>query len=412
MQTLRHLLLASTIILNVCFWEANPASAQWSQTTATINYWYGIASSADGSKLVAAADEDSLYQSSDSGATWYNSGPGAFWTGVASSADGTRLYGATGTVDANDNPIYGIYVSHDSGNTWTLTGSSATNAWYKVACSADGKRAVGVCWWGPVFVTSDCGSNWTEVTDVPTNGIWEGCACSADGRVMAAISFAQPTGVIGISTNYGVNWSFNNNAPQNRYWTGIACSANGKQMVAVADAGPYQAATLFTSSDWGNTWSSANDAPLNDWGGVACSADGKQMVAVSGDWYNFQQIYLSTNSGANWVATDAPSNDWCGVTCSADGGKMYAVVGRHDITGPIYGAQVVVSPKLRIAPAVNGAAAISWTVPSTNFVLQQSPSLASPSWTTVTNVPVMTNVEDQVVVPSTNSQGFFQLQSE
>lgn len=411
MQTLKHLLL-TIIIPGICFCTANPAIAQWSQTTAPILYWYSIASSADGSQLLAAPDGAQLYSSTNSGSTWLpKNSPNAAWTGVASSADGTKLYGIGEVLDSSFNVDYNVYFSPDSGNTWNLTTSSTTLPWWKVACSADGTRAVAVCNYGPVFTTSDSGSNWVQATDLTSTGFWEGCASSADGRVMAAVSFAQPTGYVAISTNYGVNWSVNNNAPQNRYWMDIACSASGKQMVAVADTGPYQAATIFTSLDWGNTWSSDNDAPTNSWDAVACSADGKRMVAGSGNGYEYQQIYVSTNSGTNWVLTDAPTADWAGVACSTDGGKMYAVVGEHNITGPIYQAHVVVAPKLKITPAANGAA-ISWTVPSTNFVLQQSSSLIAPNWTTVTNAPTVTNVKEQVIVPSTNPQSFFQLQSE
>jgi hypothetical protein len=225
---------------------------------------------------------------------------------------------------------------------------------------------------------------------------------------MAAVSFAQPVGVIAVSTNYGLNWSTTNNAPQNRYWTSIACSADGIKMVASAWKGPYQAATLFTSTDSGTTWSSDNDAPTNDWNSVAASADGTRLLAVSGDWYAFDLIYVSTNSGRNWTAADAPGSDWVAAACSADGGKMYAAVGRHDITGPIYRAQTVVAPKLNIVSAGNRAV-VSWTVPSTNFVLQLGTNLVAPGWVNVTNVPTVTNLQAQVVVSATNRNGFFRL---
>ncbi|MGH7991582.1 MAG: hypothetical protein ACREDS_15505, partial [Limisphaerales bacterium] len=48
----------------------------WTQTSATNNYWYAIASSSDGTKLAAVADEDadenpgSIYTSTNSGTTW------------------------------------------------------------------------------------------------------------------------------------------------------------------------------------------------------------------------------------------------------------------------------------------------------------------------------------------------------
>lgn len=58
--------------------------------------WRAIASSDDGTKLVAClADWGSIYTSTDSGATWTertpNAGADADWTSVVSSADGVKL---------------------------------------------------------------------------------------------------------------------------------------------------------------------------------------------------------------------------------------------------------------------------------------------------------------------------------
>jgi photosystem II stability/assembly factor-like uncharacterized protein len=395
------------------FGAVNQTAAQsWSMTSAPIEYWFSVASSADGSRLAAAPDGDQIYISTDSGNTWNTAGdsPYQVWESIASSADGTKLL-ACGEPDLIN---YALYTSQDSGNTWTESNLSASNEWYKVASSADGTHLLAVCWFGPVYTSADSGTNWVQATVPMGSNIWMGCAVSASGRVMAAVSKGQPNGgIIAISTDYGATWSANNNAPQNWYWDSIACSADGTHMVAGALAGPYQAATLFTSSDTGKTWSSGNDAPIEDWRSVACSADGTRMIAGAGDWYDYEPIYLSTNSGANWTEMDAPPYYWVTMACSADCGKMVTAVGEHDITGPIYTAQTVVAPTLNIAPA-GGNVAVSWTVPSTNFVLQQSTSLASPNWVNVTNIPVLVpmNLQDQVVITSTNPQSLFRLQTQ
>jgi hypothetical protein len=53
----------------------------------------------------------------------------------------------------------------------------------------------------------------------------------------------------------------------------------------------------------------------------------------------------------------------------------------------------------------------SWTVPSTNFELQQNLDLSTANWTALTNVPVLnlTNLQEQVSLPATNGNGFFRL---
>jgi len=54
---------------------------------------------------------------------------------------------------------------------------------------------------------------------------------------------------------------------------------------------------------------------------------------------------------------------------------------------------------------------LGWTVPSTNFVLQQSSNLNSTSWSVVTNLPVpnLTNLQNQVTLTSPVGTGFYRL---
>jgi photosystem II stability/assembly factor-like uncharacterized protein len=51
-----------------------------------------VASSSDGTKLVAAISGGAIYTSSDSGVTWTKTGaPAGYWSSVASSSNGTKL---------------------------------------------------------------------------------------------------------------------------------------------------------------------------------------------------------------------------------------------------------------------------------------------------------------------------------
>jgi len=88
MKNFKILLLASTVLLT-----ANFALAQiWTQTSAPNTNWTSIASSADGTKLVAVADLGGIWVSTDSGGTWtQTSAPQSGWFRVASSADGSGL---------------------------------------------------------------------------------------------------------------------------------------------------------------------------------------------------------------------------------------------------------------------------------------------------------------------------------
>ena len=59
----------------------------------------------------------------------------------------------------------------------------------------------------------------------------------------------------------------------------------------------------------------------------------------------------------------------------------------------------------------NSYLAFSWTVPSTNFVLQQNSDLSIEGWTTVTNLPVLnlTNLQEEVGLSPANGNSFFRL---
>lgn len=79
-------------------------------------------------------------------------------------------------------------------------------------------------------------------------------------------------------------------------------------------------------------------------------------------------------------------------------------------TGGIYISRTMPMPQLKLAPA-NSGIKLSWIVPSTNFVLQQSFDLSG--WTDVTDTPVLnlTNLQDEVTQSPTNNGDFYRLES-
>src|SRR5262245_16612079 len=103
-------------------------SQTWTQTSAPVTNWTSIACSADGRNIVAVAGRfegfqtsygvGQIYISDDSGTTWrLTSAPVTNWASVASSADGTRLVAAVGPCCE----LGPIYASADSGVTWAQT---------------------------------------------------------------------------------------------------------------------------------------------------------------------------------------------------------------------------------------------------------------------------------------------------
>jgi hypothetical protein len=76
----------------------------------------------------------------------------------------------------------------------------------------------------------------------------------------------------------------------------------------------------------------------------------------------------------------------------------------------IYTSQITPAPQLNLA-ASHTNLTLGWTIPSTNFVLQQSADLLA--WADVTNPPVLnlTNLQNQVTLPPAASSGFYRLKT-
>ena len=117
-----------------------------------------------------------LYASTNYGASWTPEGPfGQLWASLASSADGSKVVAAA--------YAGGVYTSSDSGTRWNLSTAPLDN-WYAVASSADGTILVGVVFGGRINTSTNSGSNWTP-SSAPV-AQWASVASSADGQTLVA----------------------------------------------------------------------------------------------------------------------------------------------------------------------------------------------------------------------------------
>ena len=399
------------------------AAQTWTKTFAPSNDWQCIASSADGSRLVAGDDPGPLYISTNSGATWTPTiVSNEYWFSVASSADGTKLLAAA----PNDAPYNsgnypgGIYISTNGGCIWISNSLSSANMnWGSVASSSDGNTlVVGAPFAsdgyssGAVFSSTDAGTTWVSNNINNVTSVAE----SADGTKMVAAGSG-----VWLSTNSGVTWTPDAAAPAIGSWDSpsqcIASSADGNKLVLCVLPDlfpPYNTSQglIYVSTNFGDTWNLAQ-APANNWNFVASSADGKILLAAP-VFTQAGTICLSTNSGATWSTNNSPVQDWGAVASSADGGKLIAAAAadaNDDVnTGVIYSSPSMQSPWVNLTPA-SGNLILSWLMPSTNFVLEQSPDLIN--WLEVTNTPVLNlnNLQDEVVLSPTNNLGFYRLRT-
>ena len=427
MKRLKSLLLFVSVWCGLLVMARSASGQTWTQTSAPTTNWWSVACSADGTKLAAVniippdptlGPASPIYTSTNSGATWIPNGPGDYsgrnWEYIASSADGTKLIAAA---------YYGsLYTSTDSGINWTAVGplndysSNITESfpWNGIASSADGGRIVAVA--GSPYASTNFGATWALFDNAPQTCI--AIASSADGIKLMT---ASDDDTVYISTNSGTTW-LPTSLP-NELWWSVASSADGRKLVAgVAEDyfGLYSngvdyffGGPIYTSADSGATWT-LTSAPTNFWNSIASSADGTILVAsantsIAGP-INLDSspggIYVSTNSGVTWAAANAPSTNWFSVACSADGSKMFAVVNG----GGIWTSQSTPAPQMNITP-MNGNLKLSWIVPSANFVMQQSLDLQN--WADMTNQPVMnlTNLQNEVILSPQANSVFYRLKT-
>jgi hypothetical protein len=408
-------ILAATVCLN---WIA--FAQTWTPVGPPNVGWTAVACSAGGNKLFAidVPSYPSIYGlSTNSGATWTTiTEPQSFtgslygsWACIASSADGNTL------LAMNYNTVW---ASTNSGVSWCSNTVSDVGWWTAVALSADGVKAVAVNAGpaygqgvpGGIYTSTNSGMTWSE-TLAPSN-TWSCVASSADGTILAAaiLGSSLPRVPVYVSTNSGATWA-PTACPPNMQCTAIASSADGRELIVGGfDGETTGAGMLYTSTNSGNTWIS-NSVPLFErWYGVASSADGTRLVAVS-QYYG--GIFTSTNSGMTWISNSLPNNlNWLSVASSADGTKLAAACPGSPSGGGIYTLESTPTPQLN-STLINGNLALSWLIPSTNFVVQQNSDLTTANWSGVTNVPVLnlTNLQYQVALPATAGNAFFRLKT-
>jgi photosystem II stability/assembly factor-like uncharacterized protein len=396
-----------------------PYSGLWRLAEASVQRWHAVASSADGTRLVVATEYyGPICVSSNSGATWREtSAPRQEWSSVAASADGTKLVAAVGQV----NGVLGaIYRSPDAGATWTPT-SARENAWVSVASSTDGEKLVAAALSGDglIHISGDSGFTWAQ-TSAPSNS-WTSVASSADGtKLVAASSTWHGSGLIYSSTNSGVDWTATT-APAND-WTSVSSSIDASKLVAASRVNLHGMGSgdglIYTSGNSGATWRPTT-APSNNWVAVSSSADGTKLVAAAANrtWDHLDQscLYTSTDSGATWVRDSPAVISWSALAASADGSSVVAVGSQaiYLLQPSNPAAPLPPSPWLTI-DRFGANPGLSWLVPSTRFVLQQSSDLGTADWVDVPTPPTLdlTNLHQRLTLTPSLGSSFYRLKQQ
>jgi len=294
------------------------------QVDGTEKYWYDLASSSDGVKLVACVYGGKIYTSDDSGATWTARDSNRNWNSVASSEDGVNLVAAVSGGN--------LYTSADSGATWTERDSD--RVWRSVDSDSDGSHLIACVTSGYVYISIDSGVSWTAKL---TEEKWMDVACDDDGSVMYAVGTGEGVGTgdtIYLSTDSGSTWAAAGDSPT-KIWQCVDCSDDGAIAMVGTRAeteGPYK--TTNTGTNWTEITTTSLTSNEHH---ISCSDDG--AVWALGQYIDSNgsaRLVTSSDSGVTWTYrrvyidgyADTGAGMWRGVTVSDDGAAIYGICRR------------------------------------------------------------------------------------
>jgi hypothetical protein len=116
-------------------------------------------------------------------------------------------------------------------------------------------------------------------------------------------------------------------------WVAVASSYSGQYLAAIENSTATSPnGYIWTSEDYGTTWSKCIDAGAHNWTGVAISVnsdstDGMYIAATENNSTALGKgkIWISTNRGVSFSSIDSIQYNWTGITISSDGLQIAAI---------------------------------------------------------------------------------------
>jgi len=248
-----------------------------------------------GSALYAATD-GGIFVSTNSGTSWTSTGySGPAVTALAFS-DTSFFAGTFGA---------GIYLSSDTGKTWTPANSGLTRG-NITALGISGSSVFAGTDGGGIFLSTNNGGGWTAVNS-GVNAAYVHAFAFSGGDV-----FAGTSGGFFLSANNGASWTASNSGSAATYITTLA--SNGSNMFAGTALGG-----IFLSSDNGANWK-AVDSGMTSTSIITLAIEGTNIFAGTND----AGVFLSTNNGTSWTAVHSGMTAVQVWTIAADSTDVFA----------------------------------------------------------------------------------------
>jgi len=208
-------------------------------------------------------------------------------------------------------------------------------------------RIVAVAYGGDMYMSTDRGVTWTQVTST-TAGVtltgreWESVTISHDGSRMAANIINGPI-YLYHRTAAGVTWTIASDtaggAPLVREWRSIDSSSDGRVIVAVTQRGEVWLGDAQTGV-FTLVPVVVDGTPVTDgWYRVAMSENGN-VIAVAGNTQftnggTSTGLYVSRNRGATWSRGSSVTGDYTSVTMNATGSSIGATISGPGTNGRV-----------------------------------------------------------------------------
>lgn len=202
-----------------------------------------------------------------------------------------------------------------------IAGLSGSN-FRDIATTPSGDSVVALVDLGDIFLSSDAGSSWTNLTTgTSLSGLaWRSVAISANGQIIFAAAYG---GDIYKSTNSGASWnSVTATTGHNLNWTSISISDDGNRIFA-APTGNY----VHISQNGGTTWVVQRPLPpgysdvTRTYNNISTNSSGSKFVVSYGLGSVISSLTPDTTTaeinGSSFVVAD--------IALSRDGTRFYTM---------------------------------------------------------------------------------------
>jgi photosystem II stability/assembly factor-like uncharacterized protein len=265
-------------------------STQWLATRTALERDWGLQCiSKDGQVMVALTNDNpsSIVMSNNSGLTWTELTP------TQNNGGGSCAMNDNGSVIVTAFANSTMYITTNSGTTWNAVG--AVKHWGNIAISSDGRIILGCVNADQLFISHDAGQTWFGSGPVQD---WNYAQVSADGKLMTAMynnnyDFTKPK--LYISRDSGLTWTANTASEYYMQFNQVRMSATGNTLVAIAGVFiTYPTTTrILMSTDFGNSWQIISQ--VGSYSSIAISGDGQNIVVN-----HENQIFVTFNAGQTW----------------------------------------------------------------------------------------------------------------